>query len=109
MAEFQQIALDYLEHYQPSTFEALKRVRGLLPHVEALVERLYSETERVQSALAEQYPERSADLIRLEAEEIAIAAVLPMSESPDQPSQRLNGLMSAVSISQQSNGWEAQQ
>lgn len=87
MAAFQQTVLDYLEHYQPDTFEVLKRSRGLRGHMQDLVEQLYAETDRVREALAQQNPDTPEELLLLEAEEIAIAAVLPMEP----------------------NGWEAQQ
>ncbi len=80
MAHFQQIVLVYLEHYQPDTYEVLRRAGGLRGHMEELVERLYEETERIRARLAEQYPDRPEEHLLLEAEGIAMAAVLPVDQ-----------------------------
>ncbi len=83
MGQFQQIVLDYLEHYEPERFEHLKQTRVLRAHLSELVDQLYSETDRAFQQLRERHPDRSHEQLRLYAERLAIAAVLPLtSEEP---------------------------
>lgn len=77
MACFQQMVLDYLEHYQPQEFEALKAERRLRARMDELVEELYAERDREYSLLVQQYPESPEEQLMSYAEQMAILAVLP--------------------------------
>ncbi len=77
MAQFQQMVLDYLEHYQPEQYEALKQERRLRAHMDDLVDELYLATEAFRVTLTGQYPDRSEEQLSLEAELLAVEAILP--------------------------------
>lgn len=81
MANFQQMVLDYLEHYQPDEFATLKAQRRLRSRLNELVDRLYREEERELSLLTERYPDEDEELLVLCAERQAIESVLPIPES----------------------------
>ncbi len=78
MAQFQQVVLDYLEHYNPEEFEALKAERRLCERMHELVEQLYSETERELRVLKAEYPDKPEEQLVAFAEQIAIATVAPL-------------------------------
>ncbi len=80
MAQFQPIVLEYLEHYQPETYTALIRQQRLRAYMETLVEQLVAEAERTRQYLTEHYPERSEEQHALEADRIAIAAILSLDQ-----------------------------
>ena len=77
MAQFQQIVLDYLEHYKPTEYQRLVEQRELREAMDRLVERLYGEAERVMAHLREAHPGASEEERRIEAERVAIATILP--------------------------------
>ena len=79
MAQFQQIVLDYLEHYQPDEYRRLVKRRELEAAMDALVDQLYEETEAALKRYRATDPDGSLEMLRLQAENIAIATVLPMS------------------------------
>ncbi len=78
MAQFQQVVLDYLEHYKPEEYEALKAERRLLERMNELVEQLYGERDRELQVLKANNPDKSDDQLTLFAEQLAIATVLPL-------------------------------
>ena len=77
MAQFSQIVLDYLRHYQPRKYNELRQQRQLRPVMETLVDALYEETARAFAHLEEAHPDQSEDLLMFFAEEQAVEAVLP--------------------------------
>lgn len=81
MSSFQKIVLDYLEHYRPDTYEVLRQSRGLLGYVETLAEDLYTEADRLSSALSRENPGVPYGIIRTQAEAMAIENVLPLESN----------------------------
>ena len=86
MAQFYRIVIDYLEAYEPEQMKALRRERQLLPYVKELAETLHGESDRIAERIREGYPEMSDEQVRIEAENAAIAAILPVRE-PEASSQ----------------------
>ncbi len=80
MGQTYAMVLAHLEHEQPDEFERLKSERQLRKTVEARVHEIYAEADRVQARLRATYPKMSDDQLRLEAEQLAIAALLPTKE-----------------------------
>lgn len=78
MTCFQQMVLDYLEHYQPETYARLAREHSLRAHVRQLTSQLYEMAEREFHVLSRSYSDRSEEDLRSCAEEAAMDAVLPM-------------------------------
>lgn len=78
MAQFQQIALEYLEHYQPATYQELCASRGLRDHLQTLVERLCADADSAVEQLRPLNLEMSDEQLRHYAEQMAIDAVLPI-------------------------------
>ncbi len=78
MAQFQPIILEYLEHYQPETFRELCASKQLRAYLQALVERLYIETDSAAETLRPLNLDMSEDQLQHYAEQMAIEAVLPM-------------------------------
>ena len=86
MAQFYRIVMEYLEEYEPEQMAALQRERQLLSYVKELADTLHSESARIAERLRDHYPEMSDEQLQIEAEDAAIAAILPIPE-PEARSQ----------------------
>ena len=81
MAQFYQIVDDYLEEYQTDKAAELREVGRYRTYVDHVVAQLYSETERVYGLLKVEYPEKGEEQLRLYAEGMAIAHILPIQQA----------------------------
>ncbi len=91
MAQFQQVVLDYLEHYKPEEYKALKEARRLREHMDELVGILYDETERELRLLKAEYPDKPEGQLRIVAEQMAIASVIPFPTFDSGPAPDTEG------------------
>ncbi len=118
MTCYQQMVLDYLEHYQPKTYRALKNQQALRGYVDWMVLRLFETASIELERLESEYGTTSKEYLRVQAEEFAIASLMPMPEEApaeyedeNRPLPQIRTVISASRSpdSSKSNGWGARQ
>ncbi len=78
MAQFQQTVIEYLEQYQPEEYERLKAKKCLRARVVELATSLYETVGYELRQLQAEHPDTPRAFLEVQAEELAIAALLPL-------------------------------